>query len=142
MSDVHNLRYLVDTIDERRLRSDLRKIRKYIKTVVAAEDARAAVSREQEDTPRRRPWSMADLFPDFSGPRGGIRFPTPDEMDKAAQIQRDLEARRGPLYDAIRHVITLSTTKTLDEIDGDDITVIIHKFTQVPATTGWREEKA
>lgn len=108
--------------------------------VLAAETARAEVTHEQEDTPRRRPWSLADSLPSLDAPFRGIHFPTPEEMDRAAQIKRGLEERRGPLYDAIRTVIRLSVTKTLDEIDENDVAVIIHLFNEVPASTGYREE--
>ena len=144
MADVHpdiaNLRHLVDTVDERRLRSDLQAIRKYIKTVLAAENARAEITHEQEDTPRRRPWTMTELWPDFTSVRGGIHFPSPEEADRAAEVKRQLEARRAPLYAAIRYVIRLSVTKTLDQIDDATIGHIQHLFSEVPVSTGWREE--
>jgi hypothetical protein len=140
--DILNLRHLVDKLDEGRLRSGLREIRKYIKTVLAAEDARAGVTHEQEDTPRRRPWSLADTFPELVGWRGNIHFPTKEEQDQAAEIRRRLEERRGPLYDAIRNVVRLSVTKTLDEIDDDDVQAIIHQFAHVPEASGYREESA
>lgn len=144
MSDVHpdiaNLRHLVDKVDEGRLRSDLREIRKYIKTVLDAENARAAVTHEQEDTPRRRPWSLADSFAGFTGPRGRIHVPSPEETDRAAEIVRQLEARRAPLYAALRYVIRLSVTKTLDQIDDTDVAEIHRLFNNVPVSTGWREE--
>jgi hypothetical protein len=127
-TDIYNLRYLVDTIDENSMLFGLDKISAYIKSQRRAIKARREITHERDQTPRKRPWGgVADFLPDFGFERGGIVF-AGLETDEESAARRRLEERRGPLYDAIRHVVDLSWTKTLDEITEDDIVEIMDRF--------------